>query len=1145
MDSKQNLASNPSFSAAVVASAGTGKTWTLVSRLLRLLLQGAESGNILAITFTVRAAAEMRQRLLERLEKWSVCDESELIASLKEIGHPTDRQSLTTARKLFSEQLNAKTPVRALTFHAFFQEILSQLAVEAGVPSGFELTENTFDHEQIALELLLKQAHEEQDSPLAKELMVLLEKLGYSKTRDALKAFLKQRSDWWAWTEGIENAEERISFAQKKLAHRQGVDFETDHANELLNELFLKKLQNFIDFYTTDEFAKGINDRARKASLVIGNLTGMPAVKIHEALSEVLLKKEDGTPYVMKDNAKVRKLFNEERLNAELKNYHDLCDQLNRVAEQLKRQENYQINSAWYHVGEHYLEFFQKQKRQQRQLDFSDLEWKAYQLLNNTDDFSLVRSKLDDAVEHLLIDEFQDTNPTQWQFVMPLLQDFADTLERKNNLFIVGDSKQSIYGFRRANPALLNTAANWIEENVTGKKFEENNSYRSAAAIMDAVNKIFSPQGYLEAIQDFEEHGTHKDKLWGRVEIWPEFRLPVKEKNKDQSNEAIEFRNPLLNPLEDKTSAYHLEAAAIAEKIEDLIASKIAINDEDPLPGLRPATYGDIQILVRKRTHVGKIEKELQARKIPFKASTRGSYMARIEIKDLCALLRTVVTPTDDLSLAHVLRSPIFSLSNSELMLIANSPGDSWYERIQTIAATTTQAEEQSTTKIIRATTLLQQWRKLAQKLPLHDLVTTIFYQGNIINRYLGAFPSWQSAQLTANLQRFIELALEVNSGRYPGVHHFLQHLQLQASANDSESISEPIPTAENSAINILTIHEAKGLEAPIVFVANCNQEQKANTSGSAVVDWPPENAKPRLIALQTAAEKRDELFQSLQTLHLDKEKREAANLLYVALTRAKQFLIVSASRLRARTKNNTKNIIDINIIRDTLNTDEKFNHDEIIYIETAETKRAKVVTATKKLNEDISLSPKLKGKLTLAAYDIEIAPSHADDKKDSMHGTADGRLRGKIIHEFLHQLIAKADKSNEAILSEVSAANSLEATDPRLIEWFAEAQQSVASFPELLINQENVESYTELPVIYNHENNRVHGIIDRILIEQDLLTILDFKTHRYAPEDQATLAQSFSKQMDYYAQAATLLWPERKVKTGILFTTNNELIWL
>ena len=196
----------------------------------------------------------------------------------------------------------------------------------------------------------------------------------------------------------------------------------------------------------------------------------------------------------------------------------------------------------------------------------------------------------------MLIDEFQDTNPTQWQFVMPLLKDFAATAERKNNLFVVGDSKQSIYGFRRANPELLDTAADWMTAYVGAEVFNENDSYRSSVAIMDAVNNIFSEHGYLDAIGDFEKHGTHRNDLWGRVEIWPEFRLPVEEKDNIETNEEVMFRNPLLEPLSDKETAYHLEAEAIAAKIEELVASRLEIIDDNKQP--RAITYSDIQILL-------------------------------------------------------------------------------------------------------------------------------------------------------------------------------------------------------------------------------------------------------------------------------------------------------------------------------------------------------------------------------------------------------------------------------------------------------------------------------------------------------------------------------------------------------------------
>lgn len=1130
------LASDPAHSAAVIASAGTGKTWTLVSRMLRLLLGGAEPGNLLAITFTVKAAAEMKQRLLERLATWSNCSDLDLEEQLAAIQHPVNAKSKQRARQLYEEQLHASSPTRALTFHAFFQELLSQLSIEAGVPTGFELTQNTIDHQQLAWEALSREVHLHQDSELSQNLLLLLDHLGTTTTETALNNFLNQRSDWWAWTENLAGTAERISFAQEKLGDTLKPEPDKDHYADFFNDVLIQRCKLFVAIFIDEVHTK--TNRAIAISLdnILSSLSPQLARQHFDGISDsVLTKAKNKTVRKISTNAKVRKQYGEEKVADAVEAINIVGAAILDTKDQILRVENYNLNGAWYFVGEHYLKYFQQQKRQQRQLDFSDLEWKACQLLNNGDEFSLALRKLDEKIEHLLIDEFQDTNPTQWRFLMPLLKDFKADSERKNNLFIVGDSKQSIYGFRRANPELLGEAASWVSEQHGGEVFHENRSWRSSPAIMECVNTLFSESGYAKDIVDFTEHDTHKNDLWGRVEIWPEFVKPKAEKKE----EAIEFRNPLLEPRETKHTPYLDEAIAIAEKIDSLINDGLEITTSDTCK--RAIEYSDIMILVRNRTHVGNIERELQARNIPFRGSSRGTFMERLEIKDLCALLHTLATPGDNLSLAQVLRSPLFSLTTEDLMVLSEAEGERWYNKLKHLTQDT---ENQ---KFTRAVTLLEDWQKQAAKLPLHDLITHIYHQGNLVLRYLSAFPDWQGAQLEANLERFVELALENNSGRYPGIHHFLANLQLQTAAQGEAALSEPIPGAAHNTVNILTIHQAKGLEAPVVFFANCNGTTNSSTAHQCIVDWPSDKGRPDLIALMRSKDKLDKTMQALAENQRLKEQQEAANLLYVAITRAKQMLVISGSQPRPGNSDNsnktgTRKIPEMKVLQQLFS--EQDHEGEIIVIQTGPPvwcehgEKTSTPTQATKLPDDIGK------KLKLSSFDPEIAPSRGHASEDVI-GTIDGRLRGNIIHFFLHQLTLSEDLNEKALISKVAAEHSLDANDTRLTQWLSETKVTVEQHPTLFSPSSTVQSFSELPVVYQLEQKRVYGIIDLVLLETDKITVLDFKSHRIKSAEQEQLALSFADQLSYYRDAVKLLWPEREVTSGILFTYTNQIIWL
>lgn len=1141
MTSKPKLASNPEYSAAVMASAGSGKTWTLVTRMLRFLLQGAEPGSLLAITFTVKAAAEMKQRLLERLEQWSFCTEEELDELLNEINHPITEQSREQARKLYEQQLQAKTPTRALTFHAFFQELLSQFPHAANIPSGFELIESTFDHQKLAWQQLIKEAHYQQDSELTRQLMILLDLLGSNPTRTALDNFIMQRSDWWAWTEGHQD-QEALTFASQSLSDRLQPDLESDHIADFFDIETLERLRVFAAYFGREKHTPTNKGHATNVLEIVNKITTNKSSDPDEIFNSIanitLTAAGKGTPRKFKVKKDTIKLYGEDEFDIAFDAMATVAEKIAKTYEKINCATNYKLNHAWYTVGQHYLDLFQQQKIQRRQLDFSDLEWKAYQLMNSEDEFSLLLKMLDDKIDHLLVDEFQDTNPTQWRFLLPLLDNFSASLERNNNLFIVGDSKQSIYGFRRANPLLLSEASSWVKNQLDGEQFSEDKSWRSAPQIMQVVNRVFSEEGYGAEIQNYSEHSTHKKDLWGRVEIWPEY-------SKDEvDKETIPdgFRNPLLRPRAAKDNAFIKESVAIAERIKKLIDDGLEISgSSDEKRALR---YSDIQILVRKRTHVGDIERELQARSIPFKASTRGTFMDRLEIKDLCALLRVLATPSDNLSLAQTLRSPLFSLSSKELIQIAKTEGDNWYQKLLALTVNT------ETESFSVAVEQLEAWQLLAAKLPLHDLITHIYFQGNVIERYLAAFPTWQSAQLEANLQRFVELALETNSGRYPGIHHFLDRLELQAGKSSQDSLSEPVPGTANDAVDILTVHQAKGLEAPVVFVANCNDQPANSTKLNCIVDWKPEKQRPDLIALLPKKDNLDQQLAELHQMQIAKERQEAANILYVALTRAKQLLIISGSTPRITSGNSsgdvkkTLKIPEMSKLHDLF--EEQKSEDGYVVIQSSEP----VYLHQQKTTDTESVEPlptALEQPVKLTDHDLEIAPSYSDQEESETNAssTSDGRLRGNIIHYYLERLSTDNQLTDAALTTEAAAQHSIDLSDPRLEEWLAESRKTITDLPEFFDPDNYDESFSELPIIYEHQQKRVFGIIDRVVITADQITLLDYKTHRGSSSDHTVLAQTFKQQLAYYKQGIEQLWPDQQARCGLLFTQTNEIIWL
>jgi ATP-dependent helicase/nuclease subunit A len=372
------------------------------------------------------------------------------------------------------------------------------------------------------------------------------------------------------------------------------------------------------------------------------------------------------------------------------------------------------------------------------------------------------------------------------------------------------------------------------------------------------------------------------------------------------------LRDPLTEPRDEREeSARELEAQQFAAKVSEIVGNW-QVNDEGET---RPAQYSDIMVLVRRRTHLKIYEHALRQRGIPCLTSRRGGLLDTLEASDIQALLTFLITPFADLQLAHALRTPVFSCSDEDMMAIAGTriedrgsrveeregeaagfsqssildPHSSWWSRLQRFATSGAASPH-----LQRAHRLLQGWLKLADKLPVHDLLDRIYFEGDLQQRYAAAVPEAQRATVLANLQAFIEIALNVDAGRYPSLPGFLRELAELRKADDGESPDEGRVAHAGNALRIYTVHESKGLEAPIVWLLDTNAKPPVDRGYDVLLDWPTASARPEHFSLYgdkaSHGPTRERYFEQEAQL----ARREDLNLLYVAMTRAKQALLVS-----------------------------------------------------------------------------------------------------------------------------------------------------------------------------------------------------------------------------------------------------------
>jgi ATP-dependent helicase/nuclease subunit A len=891
MDNRTAL--DPRHSVVVEACAGSGKTWLLVSRIVRLLLAGVPPGEILAITFTRKAAQEMQARLHEWLHLLAVRDDDEVRDFLHERGlADIDAALLAKARGLYRDALLAQPAITISTFHGWFMQIIQRAPLNAGVPVGMQLLERTSALREEAWQAFADSLRDAPDGETAQAMQWLFAEYGLYSTRALLENFVHKRAEWWAYTQG---QNEPVAWAVEQLQDELEVDADADPIADACADASLQAA--VLAF--AQALATGTDTQCNKANEIQVAWELSDPHRRFAALSHAL--------YTQAEEPRSFKPTKKQNAESFLLARDKLFDKLQAVRDTLSELAALRMNQAALHCGVALLEHYQELKLRSQQMDFTDLEWQVCRMLNQGDCAEYMQYKLDSRYRHVLLDEFQDTNPLQWQILQSWFAASA-AVDSRPTVFVVGDPKQSIYRFRRADARLFGVVREFLQQEFGAHYLTQNETRRNAPAVLDAVNSVFSahPDGFV----DFEEHVAHHRDLPGHVEVLP---LAVVEKAEAEllPDGQLNLRNPLITPRgEEHSGARELEAGQFAAHIAAIVADWSVLDDGK----LRRAEYRDIMVLVRKRLHLRVYEHALRAHHIPFLTSRRGGLLDTLEAEDIQALLTFLITPFADLELAQALRSPIFSCSDEDLMQIAGKrqeardkgqgenlhapctlhlAAESWWTRLQKM--------ESPSAALQRARELLKSWLSLADKLPVHDLLDRIYFEGDLLHRYAAALPAELHETVRANLQAFMEIALNVDAGRYPSLPHFLAELR-ELRVAENESPDEGRVGEVGNALRIYTVHEAKGLEAPIVWLLDANDTQSKTDSYSVLLDWQPNAPSPAHFSL--FSDKRGRGAKRAHYFDADEAyaRREEMNLLYVAMTRAKQALLVSGNGEAAET---------------------------------------------------------------------------------------------------------------------------------------------------------------------------------------------------------------------------------------------------
>ncbi len=864
-------ACDPRRSVVVEACAGAGKTWMLVSRMLRALLDGAQPQDILAITFTRKAAGEMRARLNDWLAEFAApaCTAEHRIAALMQRGmsEPQAREFEPALATLQERVLSGGRTVEIRTFHAWFSQLLRaaplDMLAEQGLQADMTLIEDLTEH----LPAVYRRFHAAvlKDESLRTDFDAQVLMRGRSQLRKWLDA---------AWQKRIEieladaacNLEGSVPDAAAQWREFVGLA----HPHHRVQAPEIRSLMLSVAKHLGAQTAAVPRKQGALLEQAMGQ--GEAAVAFKCAWAALFTQKGE-----LRKKLEVPGL---DEAAACLKQIQQACDQQAAHEEHLRM----------LRLARVLIQQFAIYKRARGLADMPDLERCALALLRDSNLSGWLQERLDSRIRHVMVDEFQDTSPLQWQALHAWLSAYAgagggSSGQRPPGVFIVGDPKQSIYRFRRAEPRVFVAAREFVLTGLHGHVLECDHTRRNAPVVLSAVNAVFEQAQTSAHFQGFRPHTTgiqEADVIDAKgqgVYSLPRTLRPLKSESGGDLIDALVWRDSLTTPRHLPEEALRQqEARQVALAVRELVVER----------GMPP---GDIYIVSRKRASLRWVAQELAALHLPRAAAEALPLMQSPPVRDLVAVLDVLASNSQNLSLAQALRSPLFGASDADLIEVARAvslavPGTTWWIALMSI----TPPNHSTSPALLRAQTLLEAWRQAAQHLPPHDLLDRVVAEGEFRERAAAVLPPERRGAALSAIDALLGLSLSLDGARYATPYNFVRALKRGA-------LKLPLPSQPN-AVQLLTVHGAKGLEAQVVFVMDADPEAQRAETASVLVEWPVEDDAPTRCAFvySESQAKCPPSLRDVLAVEAAAREREELNSLYVAMTRARQCLVFSAT---------------------------------------------------------------------------------------------------------------------------------------------------------------------------------------------------------------------------------------------------------
>ncbi len=1099
---------NPYFSFVVSASAGSGKTWQLSQRYLRLVAAGAEPSEVLTVTFTRKAAAEMRDRILEDAANLLVDPQAaqrldvEMQAFYRDAEGPGSprirppRPAVQAAQRIlaYSQSLHIQT------IDSLWLELVQQFPVEAGahIPIPFQLASKR-EHEELKKQALLElyRLADEKGGALYELLQEYFSLPGITlkKLKSNLDILYKERLFLWSMRQHGTDPESKPAFP----LHPDFAGMDED----ALVQAFLQVLHE-------------INEAATKPNKMDQNL---------EALEQFREQKD------LKQLTKLSWLTNEFTLykswKADEKLKNEYQESIFQFTSEFRIRALNRYNRLIFAIFRHYETILNRLKREQNLVDYTDITLGAWNLFYGNSGFG-AQYYLFLKTSHLLVDEFQDTSSIQWDIFRAIAAELlsGQGLAHERGLvpttFLVGDAKQSIYAFRGADYRVLGRAAKFLQNDFAVPTVTLDRSWRSSQIVLDQVNTIFAAPALSDLLHglDFNEHKTAA--LDGQPVV-PEYGSFT-----------------LLKPIETGDLAEERrrqEAERVAAIINEWLSDRLPVFDKT-LGHYRPVEYRDIGVLYRNKKYIKPLEAAFIKAGIPHLISEQEGYFQRREIEDVRAFLSFLAHPDDDIALATLLRSPFLRLSDHDFLALTalkQQTGHSFFSLLE---------KEQP-----QLHSLLKKCRSRLGLWTLDHIVLDFFAQTDALSAYALAFES-EGELAAANLQQIVQVLATTR----PGAGTISDYLDVLEKFRADDEVGN-VALASNS-VTLMTCHKAKGLEFPVVIFVGAEQGLAERKRGEP----PPLKRVGEQPGLYFTGNKDDKPigdthseYDALEKELEQEEKRESIRLLYVILTRAQNHVLVSAASASTGTET-YYNLILSSLFsgaepNSTLGDGQAFQIASLPPQVAAPPKQH--LAEGKTILPDFSripesgiriLRPSQAEEQSVASVPV-VAEGQVQDY--SPEGRERARILGVLVHAGLEARVQKRPWHPDAHLQR-EITNSLYRFEEHDIKRLREQVQRhidtafASEFLQNLLASAQKPAQTEMPVVHLSGKQLVHGVIDLLVETAEGMWIVDYKTASVTPGTDLQAfcrEQGYFNQMRHYTAAIRELHPGKNVQAALLFT--------